>query len=101
MPLPDDEWSKGKCGFKLIQYLAIGIPAIASPVGVNTKIIQDEKTGLIATSSQEWKECLLKLLKYPNLRTEMGINGRVYIEKNYSVMSQKKVFMDLFRINGS
>ena len=101
MPLPDDEWSKGKCGFKLIQYLAVGIPAIASPVGVNTQIIQEGKTGFIATSSQEWKKCLLKLLKDPSLRTELGRNGRMFIEKNYSVMSQKKAFTELFRINGS
>jgi len=55
MPLPDDEYSKGKCGFKLLQYMALGIPSVASPVGVNSKIITDGKNGFLANPHEEWE----------------------------------------------
>ncbi len=97
MPLPDDEWSKGKCGFKLIQYLALEIPAVSSPVGVNTDIIQHDKTGFLASTTEEWTEYLRKLLQNPSLRTEMGKKGRVLIQKNYSVKSQKENYLGLFK----
>lgn len=97
MPLPDDEWSKGKCGFKLIQYLALEIPAVSSPVGVNTDIIQHDKTGFLASTTEDWTESLKKLLLNPPLRAEMGKKGRALIEKNYSVQSQKDNFLGLFK----
>tara|TARA_Y100001972_G_scaffold119065_1_gene159904 strand:- start:1082 stop:2176 length:1095 start_codon:yes stop_codon:yes gene_type:complete len=97
MPLPDDEWAKGKCGFKLIQYLALGIPAVASPVGVNTDIIHQDETGLLARTTEEWTKSLRKLLEDESLRAEMGKKGRSLIEKNYSVQSQKDNFFSLFK----
>ncbi len=97
MPLPDDEWSKGKCGFKLIQYLALEVPAVSSPVGVNTDIIQHDETGFLASTTEEWTESLRKLLKDGSLRAEMGKKGRALIEKNYSVQSQKNNFLGLFK----
>ena len=97
MPLPDDEWAKGKCGFKLIQYLALEIPAVASPVGVNTNIINHDKTSLLASTTEEWTESLKKLLLNPSSRAEMGKKGRALIEKNYSVQSQKDNFLGLFK----
>jgi len=96
MPLPDDEWTKGKCGFKLIQYLALEIPAVASPVGVNTDIIQHGQTGFLAQTIEEWTESLKKLLENQSLREEMGRKGRVLIEKKYSAQSQKDAFLGLF-----
>ncbi len=96
MPLPDDEWAKGKCGFKLIQYLALEIPAVASPVGVNTDIIQHGQTGFLARTTEEWAESLKKLLQNQSIRAEMGKKGRALIEKKYSVQSQVEAFQSLF-----
>ncbi|MEQ9218614.1 MAG: glycosyltransferase [Cyclobacteriaceae bacterium] len=96
MPLPDDEWAKGKCGFKLIQYLALEIPAVASPVGVNTDIIQNGQTGFLANSPEEWTASLKKLLQDPSLSAEMGKKGRALTEEKYSAQSQKDAFLGLF-----
>lgn len=97
MPLEDNEWSKGKCGFKLIQYLSLGIPAVASPVGVNAEIVIHNKTGLIATTSQQWLEALKQLLELETLRKKMGDSGRKLIEDRYSVKSQQESFLQLFQ----
>lgn len=96
MPLEDNEWSQGKCGFKLIQYLALGIPAIASPVGVNNEIIIEGETGFLANSNDDWANGLLQLLNNASLRERLGKNGRQLIEKKYSVKSQENRFLDLF-----
>ncbi|MEQ8338508.1 MAG: glycosyltransferase [Cyclobacteriaceae bacterium] len=96
MPLPDDEWAKGKCGFKLIQYLALEIPAVASPVGVNTDIIQHGQTGFLANSPEEWTASLKTLLQDPSLSAEMGKKGRALTEEKYSAQSQKDAFLGLF-----
>ena len=96
MPLYDDEWAQGKCGFKLIQYLALEIPALASPVGVNTQIIQHGVTGLIANNAEEWKDHLAQLIKSPQMRAELGKSGRRLIQENYSVSGQEDLFLSLF-----
>ena len=96
MPLEDTEWSKGKCGFKLIQYLALGIPAVASPVGVNSDIVQEGVTGFLTNSPEEWKIHLKKLLEDKTLRNKLGYNGRKLIDVNFSVESQKEKFLELF-----
>jgi len=88
MPLPDDEWSRHKCGFKLIQYLATGIPAVASPVGVNREIIQPGVNGELAETSEDWKAALQKLLQSSDLRLRYGQAGRQRIVERYSVQSQ-------------
>ncbi|MFY0599360.1 MAG: glycosyltransferase [Cyclobacteriaceae bacterium] len=97
MPLEDNEWAKGKCGFKLIQYLSLEIPAVASPVGVNDQIVLDGKTGYLASSPSEWKEKLLSLIEDCELRKQIGIEGRKLIEEKYSVKSQQENFLNLFR----
>lgn len=96
MPLESNEWAKGKCGFKLIQYLALGIPAVASPVGVNSQIVINNKTGFLASSQQEWKEKIALLLQDTALRNSLGKAGRDLIEEKYSVRSQKNHFLGLF-----
>jgi glycosyltransferase involved in cell wall biosynthesis len=96
MPLKNDEWSEGKCGFKLVQYLALGIPAVASPVGVNKIIIEHGINGFLCNDDDEWKQALIKLLTDRSLREAMGSKGKKKIEEQYSIRSQKKKFIDLF-----
>lgn len=96
MPLPDNNWTRGKCGFKLIQYLALGIPALAHSVPPNDKIILNGLNGFICQSKKEWKSKLLALIKSKDLRKEFGENGRQHIENNYSLNSQFENFKSLF-----
>ncbi len=96
MPLTDDEWTRGKCGFKLIQYLALEIPAVANPVGVNGSIIEEGENGLFCTTNETWKEALNKLLTDPGLRQRMGKAGRKKVIEQYSLDSQSTVFTALF-----
>jgi len=96
MPLPDDEWSKGKCGFKGIQYMALEKPAVMSPVGVNVEIIQDGENGFLASTENEWIERLSQLIESEELRKTMGKAARKTIEDRYSVDSQKNRLVDLF-----
>lgn len=96
MPLPDDDWTKGKCGFKGLQYMAIGIPTIMSPVGVNTEIIQDGVNGFLADSEDEWVERLSLLIESPELRKKIGENGRNTVVDKYSFDAWKDQYIKLF-----
>lgn len=88
MPLPDDEWSKGKCGFKALQYMALEIPPVISPVGMNTEIVQHGVNGFFATSEEEWISCISLLIESHELRKKMGYEARKTVIKRYSVQSQ-------------
>jgi glycosyltransferase involved in cell wall biosynthesis len=96
MPLPDDEWSKGKCGFKLIQYLSLGIPAIASSVGVNGEIVIEGKSGYLCRSDDDWYKALKTLIEEPSRRKAFGETGKTFITQNYSVDSNTGNFLALF-----
>ena len=96
MPLKEGPWFEGKCGFKLIQYHACGIPAIASPVGVNSLITLENKTGFIAKDKSEWKIYLKKLITDATMRSKMGEAARQHIEKNYSLHNLLPAFISLF-----
>ncbi|HEY0744932.1 MAG TPA: glycosyltransferase family 4 protein [Chryseosolibacter sp.] len=97
MPLPDDQWAKGKCGFKALQYMALEIPTIASPVGVNTAIIEHGKNGLLATGDGEWFQSILRLIHDSELRKTIGREGRKTVVNQYSVASNTKNFLSLFQ----
>lgn len=84
-PLTDDEWSKGKCGFKAIQCMACGVPVVASAVGVNRDIIADGVNSFLASTPGEWVEKLGRLLEDPALRARMATAGRRTIEERYSL----------------
>jgi glycosyltransferase involved in cell wall biosynthesis len=84
-PLPDDEWSKGKCGFKAIQFMACGVPVVASAVGVNREIVEDGVNGFLASTADEWVDKLGRLLTDPALRRRFGDAGRRTIEQRYSL----------------
>jgi glycosyltransferase involved in cell wall biosynthesis len=96
MPLPDDEWSKGKCGFKALQYMSLEIPVVASPVGVNSTIIRHGENGLLASSLQAWEESLTSLITDAALRKELGKKGRETVTAQYSVLSNSRNFLSLF-----
>lgn len=96
MPLTDNEWDKGKCGFKILQYMALGIPAVASPVGVNIKIIEHGKNGYLCESPEEWIQSLEKLITSHSLREKIGKAGREDVIARYSVLSNCPNFLSLF-----
>ncbi len=85
MPLPDTPWMRGKCGYKLIQYMACGLPVVASPVGVNSEIVEHGVNGFLASSAEEWASALQMLIKDPELRHRMGQAGRKKVERDYSL----------------
>ncbi len=84
MPLPDTSWTRGKCGFKLIQYMAAGLPTVASPVGANRDIVTDGETGFLASGTAAWVDALGRLRADPGLRARMGAAGRRRVETRYS-----------------
>ncbi|NNC84343.1 MAG: glycosyltransferase family 4 protein [Flavobacteriales bacterium] len=88
MPLPDNEWTRGKCGFKAIQYMSLGIPTIASPVGMNQQLIDHGRNGILSSTPEEWKASLMLLLTDTERRQALGKSGRSTIESHYSVSSQ-------------
>ncbi len=98
MPLKADEWSEGKCGFKLIQYLSLGIPAVASPVGVNKVIIEDRVNGFLCTTPEEWKASLEKLIKDIAFRKDAGTAGRQKMLEEYSTAANKNKFTQAFSV---
>ena len=85
MPLPDRSWSKGKCGFKLLQYMACGIPCVASPIGVNTEILDGGDCGLLAQTEDDWVEALSRLRKDEAAARELGQRGRERAQAHYSI----------------
>lgn len=85
MPLPDNVWERGKCGFKLLQYMACGIPAVASPVGVNRDIVQPGENGYLAANEDEWQRRIEDLLVDPALRERFSRNGRETVLQGYAL----------------
>jgi glycosyltransferase involved in cell wall biosynthesis len=95
MPLVDSPWERGKCGYKLIQYMACGVPVVASPVGVNREIVVSDKNGLFADSAGEWDKALRTLLNVDSkVRKRMGGAGRARVEGWYSVQAQASRFLN-------
>jgi len=96
MPLTADPWSEGKCGFKLIQYLSLGIPAVASPVGVNKDIVVPGENGFLAQTAADWELALRQLIADAGLRRQLGAAGRQTIENQYSITANAATFLNLF-----
>lgn len=96
MPLEDSPFARGKCGYKLIQYMACGLPVVASPVGVNSKIVIDGENGLLASTKAEWHEAIETLLSDPALRRRMGAAGRARVEADYSIQTYGPRVADMF-----
>lgn len=85
MPLPDEPFERGKCGYKLIQYMACGLPVVASPVGVNRQIVQHGVNGFLADTPSQWQQALQTLAENPDLRRRMGRAGRRQVEQHYAL----------------
>jgi glycosyltransferase involved in cell wall biosynthesis len=83
--LPDDRWSRGKCGLKILQYMAAGLPVVANPVGVHSQMVEHGITGFLAESPAEWAEAIGKLASDPDLRQRMGEAGRARLAAEYSL----------------
>ncbi|MDU0371643.1 glycosyltransferase family 4 protein [Hymenobacter endophyticus] len=96
MPLEDDLWAKGKCAFKALQYMALGEPALVSPVGMNIDVVTDGLNGFVCATPQEWEAALRKLLQNAALRTELGEQARQTIVNRYSVVANRPTFLGLF-----
>jgi glycosyltransferase involved in cell wall biosynthesis len=93
MPLPQNRWTQGKCGFKALQYMALGIPAVCSPVGVNRDIIHDGVDGLFAATLQDWFPVISRLLKDSFLREAIGRAGRRRVEETFSLATHGPRFV--------
>lgn len=96
MPLEDSPFARGKCGYKLIQYMACGLPVVASPVGVNSKLVTHGENGFLASTEAEWREAIERLLSDPVLRRRMGAAGRARVEADYSIQTYGPKVADLF-----
>ena len=88
MPIPDEPFERGKCGYKLLQYMACGLPVVASPVGANRTIIDEGTTGYLANTTMEWIQALERLREDSAVRLKMGTEARIKVERRYSVEAQ-------------
>ena len=94
MPMPDTEWTRGKCGFKALLYMSCAVPPVCSPVGLTTEIVQDGLNGLLATTTEEWVDKLSMLVEDPSLRRRMGDAGRQTVEEKYSLTAHAPRFYE-------
>lgn len=97
MPLVNDKWEKGKCGYKLIQYMACGVPVIASNVGVNSEIIHKSQSGYICDNENDWHESFIDLIENIDKRISFGNNGRCSVINNYSLQSKKDIMYSMIK----
>ena len=100
MPLADDAWSRGKCGLKLLQYMAAGVPAVASPVGVNSEIIQDGVNGYLAADTAGWVEALERIIANPAAHADMVKKARETVKQAYAVESNHPKMARILKGNG-
>jgi glycosyltransferase involved in cell wall biosynthesis len=97
MPQPNEEWAKGKCGCKALQYMAVGIPPVASRNGMLPEIIEDGRSGLLATTHDDWLRCLERLMDDPALRASLGNRGKAAVRERYSARTQVPRVAEIFR----
>jgi glycosyltransferase involved in cell wall biosynthesis len=102
MPLADDAWTRGKCAFKLLQYMAASLPCVASAVGANREAVIEGYNGFHATAAEDWERDLEKLIVSPELRARMGANGREHVAQRYSMSAYRRNYLALLaRLAGS
>jgi glycosyltransferase involved in cell wall biosynthesis len=96
--VPDDDWSRGKCGLKVLQYMAAGLPVVANPVGVHTTLIRPGETGFLARTTDEWLAAVKRLAGDASLRRRMGAAGRRLVEGYYSIAAGARNWLDLLEV---
>jgi len=101
MPLPDDNWARGKCGLKLLQFMAAGRPVVASPVGVNRELLRHGENGLLAADAAGWEDALRRLAGDPGLRARLGAAGRRTVESGYSLSGWAGRLSETYRLTAS
>jgi len=97
MPLSDDAWARGKCAFKLLQYMAAALPCVASPIGANAEAVIDGVTGFHASKVADWEQRLEQLIASPTLRTRFGAAGYAHVQARYSMGSYRKQYVELLQ----
>ena len=97
MPLNNDRWSEGKCGFKILQYFAMNLPVVASPIGINKKLVEHGKNGFLAHNLDDWVKYLVILAKNKELRLSMGNEGRKLVVKKYDLSKLIDVFAEILK----
>ena len=95
MPLTDDEWARGKCAFKLLQYMAAWLPCVASPVGANVEAVIDGVNGFHARTVDDWERHLERLIVSPDLRARLGAHGHAHVEQRYSMRAYQAKYTAL------
>lgn len=98
MPLTDSKWARGKCGFKGLQYMALGIPALMSPVGVNTSIVQHGINGFLCANHEDWYYRLKELMEDPAKRNAIGEGGKMTVNDRFSVSAFEKEYLHMFQL---
>lgn len=97
-PLPDEEWVYGKSGLKAIQYMASGVPTVATAIGANYRVIQDGESGYLVKTNEEWIRALSLLIEDPGKRRTIGLNGRKRVEELFSIEANKSKYLQI--LNG-
>ncbi len=95
-PLPNDEWVKGKSGLKALQYMAVGLPVVASNVGCNERVIENNFSGLLVNEMNEWYSSISNLIEKNELRRFLGCNARLRVEKYFSIEANKNKYLSIF-----
>jgi glycosyltransferase involved in cell wall biosynthesis len=95
-PLPDDPWVYGKSGLKALQYMALGVPTIATAIGTNFRVIENDQSGLLVNSEAEWVAAIIRLIDHPADRRRLGQAARARVEKYYSIEANKDVYLAIF-----
>jgi Glycosyl transferases group 1 len=95
MPLPDTPYTRAKAGFKLLQYMAAGLPVVASPIGINPELVRESQAGLLADDVGEWEAALRELAQDVELRREMGRRGRAFVERYADLGAQARTLASL------
>ena len=101
MPLPDNAWSRGKCGLKGLQFMGLEIPVVMETLGANREIVSDGVDGFLASGQADWVARLSALVESSDLRERIGSAGRRTVEARYSVLSQKAVYSRVLRELGA
>ena len=95
-PLPNDEWVKGKSGLKALQYMALGLPVVASNLGCNERVIENNVSGLLVNEIEDWYKSISNLIENNKLREFLGRNARLKVEKYFSIKANKNTYLSIF-----